>query len=182
MFQETFTLYDEGCGACGACGVFFIGGGLLLEKLRQCILKYTRPSVQLRLSAAQVKHVLILAVFFLTMLTGVSAYSVDLNTGLDAYKRGDFATALREWIPIAEQGNASVQSNLGFMYENGQGVSKNRKTVVKWYLLSAKQGHTFIYAQRYKRWCASRLIRVPISRCPKVVLASSTARYYLSGN
>ena len=36
---------------------------------------------------------------------GVSA-SADFQKGLTAAQSGDFATALREWTPLAEQGNA----------------------------------------------------------------------------
>jgi uncharacterized protein len=36
---------------------------------------------------------------------GVSE-SADYQKGATAYKSGDFATALREWEPLAEQGDA----------------------------------------------------------------------------
>jgi hypothetical protein len=35
---------------------------------------------------------------------GVS-WSADVLKGLTAYQSGDYATALREWTPLAEQGN-----------------------------------------------------------------------------
>ncbi len=38
------------------------------------------------------------------------------NEGVAAYNRGDYATALREWRPLAEQGNADAQFFLGVMY------------------------------------------------------------------
>ena len=38
-----------------------------------------------------------------------------------AYNRGDYATALRLLRPLADQGDASAQYNLGVMYDNGQG-------------------------------------------------------------
>jgi len=41
----------------------------------------------------------------------------------------------------AEQGIAYAQYNLGLMYENGDGVSQDYKTAVKWYRLSAEQGN-----------------------------------------
>ena len=66
--------------------------------------------------------------------------SADFQKGLDAAQKGDFATALREWKPLAEQGVAFAQYNLGVMYANGQGVPQNYKTAVKWYRLAAKQG------------------------------------------
>ena len=67
--------------------------------------------------------------------------SADFDKGLDAYDRGDYATALREFKPLAEQGDAYAQYNLGVMYDNGQGVPKDYKTAVKWYTLAAEQGY-----------------------------------------
>ena len=63
---------------------------------------------------------------------GVS-WSADFQKGLTAAQSGDFATALREWTPFAEQGIADAQYNLGQMYRNGQGVPQDYKTAVKWY-------------------------------------------------
>jgi TPR repeat protein len=81
---------------------------------------------------------LMIAVLFGSM--GMSA-SADFQKGLTAAQSGDFATALREWRPLAEQGNATAQFFLGTMYERGRGVPKNDKTAVKWYRLSAEQGN-----------------------------------------
>ena len=61
---------------------------------------------------------------------GVS-WSADYQKGLAAAKSGDFATALREWKPLAEQGDADAQYNLGLMYRKGKGVPQNDKTAVK---------------------------------------------------
>ena len=49
----------------------------------------------------------------------------DGQVGVDAYKRGDYATALREWRPLAEQGDAGAQFYLGTLYAFGRGVSQN---------------------------------------------------------
>ena len=43
---------------------------------------------------------------------GVS-WSADFQKGLTAYDSGDFATALREWKPLAEQGGADAQFQIG---------------------------------------------------------------------
>ena len=54
---------------------------------------------------------------------------------------GDFASALlKEWRPLAEQGHARAQNNLGVMYDNGYGVVQDTAEAVKWYRLSAEQG------------------------------------------
>ena len=63
----------------------------------------------------------------LAVLLGSAGMSVsqDFQKGFDAWDRGDFATALREWTPLAEQGYASAQYNLGQMYRRGDGVPQN---------------------------------------------------------
>ena len=84
-----------------------------------------------------------LITFFTILFCLISSvgWSADFQKGLAAAERGDFVTALREWTPLAEQGDASAQSNLGVMYEKGQGVVQNYKIALKWYRLSAEQGH-----------------------------------------
>ena len=68
------------------------------------------------------------------------SWSADFDKGLAAAQSGDYATALREWKPLAEQGYASAQLNLGVMYNNGRGVPQDYETAVKWYTLAAEQG------------------------------------------
>ncbi len=46
----------------------------------------------------------------------------NFNAGRAAYTQGDYATAVRKWRPLAKQGYANAQFNLGFMYDNGQGT------------------------------------------------------------
>ncbi len=60
---------------------------------------------------------------------------------LAAYQRGDYATALREWRALAEQGDAKAQFNLGIMYSNGQGVPQDYAEALQWYRKAAIQGH-----------------------------------------
>ena len=65
---------------------------------------------------------IVIAVLGLLLVT-VSASADEFSDGLDAYRRGDYAEALKLWRPAAEQGNASAQFNLGFMYDLGNGIS-----------------------------------------------------------
>ena len=68
-------------------------------------------------------------------------WSADYQKGWDAYVKEDYATALREWKPLAEQGHARAQFMLGAMYEFGLGLPQNNKIAVKWYRLAAEQGN-----------------------------------------
>jgi TPR repeat protein len=40
----------------------------------------------------------------------------------------------------AKQGDAKAQGNLGFMYDNGEGVPQDYAEAVKWYRMAAEQG------------------------------------------
>ena len=75
------------------------------------------------------------------LLVSSLALAADFETGLKAYRSGNFKTALTQWVPLAEQGHVSAQAYLGHMYEQGIGVSRNHKTAVNWYTQAAEQGH-----------------------------------------
>ncbi len=64
----------------------------------------------------------------------------DYSAGLAAYERGDYVVALREWRPLAEQGDAKAQFKLGVMYEFGQGVPQDYAEALQWYRKAAAQG------------------------------------------
>jgi uncharacterized protein len=87
------------------------------------------------------KRYAFLLVSLLSMLVPVQSWGADFQKGWDAVQRGDYATALKEWTPLAEQGDADAQYNLGVMYQNGQGVLQNYKTAAKWFTLAAEQFH-----------------------------------------
>jgi len=69
------------------------------------------------------------------------AASGSLEDGLAAAERGDYATAMRLYRPLAEQSDAEAQVSLGLMYAKGQGVSQSDVEAVKWFRLAAAQGH-----------------------------------------
>ena len=45
--------------------------------------------------------------------------------GTAAYERGDYATTLNEWRPLAEQGDPTAQHHLGWLYIIGHGVPRD---------------------------------------------------------
>lgn len=79
------------------------------------------------------------AVAIVVALNG-TAQAQDWDKGRDAYEAGDYATALGEWRPLAEQGDVIAQLGLGLMYANGQGVLQDHAEAVRWYRLAAEQG------------------------------------------
>jgi TPR repeat protein len=59
-------------------------------------------------------------------LTPNAVWSTDFKKGLAAAEKGDFATTLREWRPLAKQGDADAQIFLGGTYAKGSGLSQDR--------------------------------------------------------
>jgi len=75
----------------------------------------------------------------LILLFGTPAVA-DYQKGSDAAQKGVYATALKEWKPLAEQGNAGAQYNLGIMYHEGRCVTQDDKAAIKWLTKAAEQG------------------------------------------
>ena len=69
-----------------------------------------------------------------------TAWGGDFEDGLAAYLRKDHATALAKYRSAAQQGNAAAQTNIGVMYDRGEGVAQDYTAAVHWYRLAAKQG------------------------------------------
>ena len=72
------------------------------------------------------------------MLTG-GGVAGPLEEAVVAYQRGDYATALRLWRPLAEQGDAGAQYNLGVMCVRGMGVQQDYVEAHMWFTLAASR-------------------------------------------
>ena len=83
----------------------------------------------------------LVSIFLLLLLTLHSVLAADFKKGLDAAKKGNFETALKEWLPLAEQGDSYAQYNLGLMYDYGEGVIEDDTQAVYWFRKAAEQGH-----------------------------------------
>jgi uncharacterized protein len=87
---------------------------------------------------------LIILCVFLSSLVGAASSSYEAyQRGMAAYKRQDYATALREWRPLAQQGDVTGQFWLGIMYEEGDGVEKNAAEAIRWFQKAAAQGYVY---------------------------------------
>lgn len=69
-----------------------------------------------------------------------SGSSSWMNDATAAYKRGDYAMALRLFKPQAERGNALAQGMLGIMYDEGVGLPQNVVRAHLWLTLAEDRG------------------------------------------
>ncbi len=91
--------------------------------------------------AAAMRNAIKAAIFALALALATPVAAQDYIAGLEAYESGDYAAALREFRPLADQGHAEAQAMLGIMYFEGWGVPKDDAEAVKWYRKAAEQGH-----------------------------------------
>ena len=64
----------------------------------------------------------------------------DFTDAKAAYSAGDYKEAARLYRLAADQGDADAQFNLGLMYKNGEGVSRDAVEAARLYRLAADQG------------------------------------------
>jgi len=74
---------------------------------------------------------LLIPLAFILLIISNVALSADVQHGLDAYNKGDYKTAMKEWRPLAEQGDALAQGRLGGMYYFGIGIEQDLKQAIK---------------------------------------------------
>jgi TPR repeat protein len=78
---------------------------------------------------------------FAILLCAQPLFAADLKSAERAYKKKDYATALKGFAPAAKQGNAEAEVYLGRMYLLGQGVPQDREQAIKWLKASGDQGN-----------------------------------------
>lgn len=67
--------------------------------------------------------------------------NAQVQSGVDAWKAGDFDAAVRYWMPAANNGNADAQFNMGQAFKLGRGVVTSLADAEIWYRRAAEQGH-----------------------------------------
>ena len=69
------------------------------------------------------------------------SFKPNYDAGNAAYRKGEYATALKHWRPLAKQGHALAQFRLGLMCNLGWGVNRDIKEAAKWNRKAAVQGN-----------------------------------------
>ena len=77
----------------------------------------------------------------LALMFSPISWGADFVKGQEAYNSGDYQTAIAEWQPLADGGDAEAQFGIGLLYANGFGVPLDDIEALKWYHLAADQQH-----------------------------------------
>lgn len=71
----------------------------------------------------------------------------NLGDGMEKARQGDYPAAFDTLHPLAQDGDAQAQFNLGLLYHSGMGVARDEAEAVRLYTASAEKG--FPMAQEY---------------------------------
>jgi hypothetical protein len=74
------------------------------------------------------------------LVASAAAFALPQPDAETAYARGDYATAFKIWLPLAEQGSPQAQLNVARMYERGEWVAEDKQAAMEWYRRAADQG------------------------------------------
>lgn len=81
-------------------------------------------------------------VFAATLFWGLAGCaSTNYEKGMKQFKPADAVEAVRQLKPLAEQGNAEAQFNLGSLYYQGVGVTQDYPQAIQWMYKAAEQGY-----------------------------------------
>ena len=80
-----------------------------------------------------------LLIAFVGIVLSAAAFALPQPEAEAAYARGDYATAFKIWLPLAEQGSPQAQRNVARMYERGEWVAQDKQAATEWYQKAAEQ-------------------------------------------
>ena len=83
----------------------------------------------------------ILLATLLPLMLAAAGCSENAEKAADAYRKGDYATALRVSMKLARKGDAAAETVLGRMYANGHGAPQSYGKAYMWYRKAAEQGY-----------------------------------------
>ena len=117
---------------------FQIASRLIELRHRDCLLVIERNQEQICL-AMKLKRAIAALILVCAFAAPVAAGTFE--EAVDANARGDYAKALRLIRPLANDGDAAAQFNLGLMYVTGHGVQQDYAAAALWYRKAAEQGY-----------------------------------------
>ena len=79
--------------------------------------------------------------FIVAIAFAASVAAGPYEDGVAAYQQGDYASAVRLWHPVADQGFPAAQNRIGIAYATGRGVPQDYAAALDWYRKAADQGY-----------------------------------------
>lgn len=78
---------------------------------------------------------------FVGFVLGAGQARAGLEEGKAAMAANDFKTAMAEFLPAAQAGNADAEELIGVLYAMGLGVERDDRRAFDWYLRASLKSH-----------------------------------------
>lgn len=99
----------------------------------------------------------------------------NLEKGISAFERGDYAQAMCHFLSLAESGDAKAQCYVATMYQGGLGVEANGPAAVAWYVKAAEQN---IAREKLSGLAFHNLATIYVTGAPGLPPDQNVARQY----
>ncbi len=90
----------------------------------------------------------------------------DFEVGVEAWSRGKYGTAIKEFRPLAEKGHTEAQFYLGIIYSQSQGVPKDSVQAYVWYTLAAGQSNDL--AEKFKDYLEKSMTPAQLAKAQRL--------------
>jgi hypothetical protein len=84
---------------------------------------------------------LVAMIMFAMVLSSPRVRRAGFEQAMRAFMRADYVRAARALMPLAQDDDPRAQTNLGFLYASGCGVTRDDADAVRWYRRAAEQGY-----------------------------------------
>ena len=118
------------------------GIDFILQLMNKAAVKYNFNLSSTIFPLKEKKYFKLLYSFLVSLIIPIPILNAaDFQKGFEAHLKGDYISAIKEWGPLAAQGDAAAQFNIGNMFDFGKGVAEDNAQAVYWYNKSAEQGN-----------------------------------------
>ena len=118
------------------------GIDFILQLMNKATVKYNFNLFSTIFPLKEKKYFNLLSSFLVSLIIPIPILNAaDFQKGFQAHLKGDYISAIKEWGPLAAQGDAAAQFNIGNMFDFGKGVAEDNAQAVYWYNKSAEQGN-----------------------------------------
>ncbi len=87
------------------------------------------------------KLLAVIAAAFVLLAAAPLPAAADFGDGAIAAHNGDHKTAMKEWLPLAEDGHVKAQYAVGALFAEGLGTRQSLKKAFRWWEKAAEQEH-----------------------------------------
>ena len=88
--------------------------------MQKSVLKYYFKKTSTIFSLKEMKYFNLSYFVLVSLIIPVTnLHAADFQKGYEAHLKGDYISAIKEWGPLAAQGDAAAQFNIGNMFDFG---------------------------------------------------------------